>query len=83
MANNMETMYLFEDVTNLLKDHGLTYKWLLARLNEVGFTTGKVSMSKWVHGCQVTAKAREAHELSLKIIDFYTQSFVERLGEIK
>ena len=73
---------LFDDITILLNDHDLTYKWLIMRLKEIGFDTDKVSMSKWVHGVQCSGKAQEAHDLSLKIINLYTKTFAEKVGEL-
>lgn len=74
---------LFDDVADLLKIHGLTYKWLTERLNEAGCTVDKVSMSKWVHGVQVTDKARTAHDLSLKILKEYSKKFADKVSQIK
>lgn len=74
MTNN-----LFDDVNERLKIHGLTYKWLMERLNENGCEVNKVSFSKWVHGEQVTAKAEKVHEMSLKIIDLYCSAFAEKV----
>lgn len=73
---------LFDDVTNLLKIHGLTYKWLMERLNENGCDVNKVSFSKWVHGEQLTAKAQSVHDMSLKIIDLYCSAFAEKVREL-
>lgn len=73
---------LFDDVNELLKIHGLTYKWLMERLNEQGFEVNKVSFSKWVHGEQVTEKAEKVHDMSLKIIDLYCSAFAEKVREL-
>lgn len=73
---------LFDDVAELLKIHGLTYKWLAERLEEAGCTVDKVTMSKWVHGVQITEKARTAHDLSLKILNKYTKSFAEKVKNL-
>lgn len=73
---------LFDDVTELLKIHGLTYKWLMERLNENGCDVNKVSFSKWVHGEQLTAKAQNAHAMALRIIDLYCKSFAEKVREL-
>lgn len=73
---------LFDDVTNLLKIHGLTYKWLMEKLNEKGCDVNKVSFSKWVHGEQVTQKAQSVHEMSLKIIDLYCKEFAEKVSAL-
>ena len=73
---------LFDDVAELLKIHGLTYKWLTERLNEAGCPVDKVSMSKWVHGVQVTDKAKVAHDLSLKIMKEYSKRFAEKVKNL-
>lgn len=73
---------LFDDVAQLLKIHGLTYKWLLARLEEVGCKTDKVSLSKWSHGVQVTEKARTVHDLSIKILQDYCKRFAEKVKKL-
>lgn len=73
---------LFEDVSELLKVHGLTYKWLMAQLNRKGCNVNKVSFSKWVHGEQVTAKAQNAHTMALKIIDLYCKEFVGKVESL-
>ena len=70
---------LFDDVTTTLKIHGLTYKWLMERLDECGCTVDKVSFSKWVHGVQVTERAQEVHKLSLKILKEYNKRFAEKV----
>ena len=76
------TERLFDDVVERLKIHGLTYKWLMERLNEQGCDVNKVSFSKWIHGEQVTEKAQKAHEMSVKIIDLYCKQFAEKVGEL-
>lgn len=73
---------LFDDVRQLLEIHGLTYKWLLARLEEVGCKVDKVSLSKWTHGVQVTEKARKVHDLSIKILDDYCKKFAEKVKRL-
>lgn len=73
---------LFDDITIMLKDHDLTYKWLISRLKEIGFDVDKVSMSKWAHGVQISGKAQEAHTLSVKIINLYADTFAQKMGEI-
>ena len=69
---------LFDDVNELLKKHGLTYKWMIDRLADMGFKTDKVSISKWAHGVQVTDRAMQAHSLCLKILKEY-EKFAGRL----
>ena len=78
----MENEKLFDDVTQLLKEHDLTYKWLNARLTDIGLTINKVSMSKWVHGNQITSKAYKAHDMAIKIIETYAK-FATELKEIE
>ena len=77
-----EEKYLFDDVTERLKIHGLTYKWLLAKLKEKGLSVHKVSLSKWVHDGQVTPKSKEIHDMSMKIIDLYCEEFAKKLEEL-
>lgn len=69
---------LYDDVTEILLQNGLTYKWLIARLAEQGFKVDKVSISKWAHGVQVTDKAIKGHDLALKILNDYVKHFAER-----
>lgn len=73
---------LFDDVTELLKIHGLTYRWLRDRLVEAGCDVHKVSLSKWVHGVQVAQKAVVVHDMSLKILDEYCKSFAEKVKSL-
>lgn len=73
---------LFDDVSEFLKIHGLTYKWLTERLEEMGCTVDKVSISKWVHGVQVTDKARAAHDLAVKILKEYEKSFARKVKDL-
>lgn len=73
---------LFDDVTTQLKIHGLTYKWLIERLEEMGCHVDKVSISKWAHGVQVKGKAKEVHELSLKVLKEYSENFAEKVKEL-
>lgn len=73
---------LFDDVVERLKIHGLSYKWLMERLNEQGCDVNKVSFSKWIHGEQVTDKAKKVHEMSMKIIDLYCKKFAEKVREL-
>lgn len=77
-----EQELLFDDVTNLLKIHGLTYKWLLARLEEKGCKVNKVSLSKWSHGVQVSDKAYKVYELSMLILDEYCERFADKVKEL-
>lgn len=72
---------LFDDVTELLKKNGLTYRWMVDRLADMGFATDKVSISKWAHGVQVAERAKQAHELCLEILQHYEDGFAERLKE--
>lgn len=72
---------LFDDVTELLKKHGLTYRWMVDRLADMGFVTDKVSISKWAHGVQIAERAKQAHELCLRILQNYEDGFAERLKE--
>ena len=73
---------LYSDITELLKIHGLTYKWLVERLNAKGYDISKVTFSKWVHGEQITQKAKEVHEVSLKILDLYCKTFAEKVKDL-
>lgn len=73
---------LFDDVTEQLKEHGLTYKWLIERLAECGCYVDKVSISKWAHGVQVYDKAKEAHDLALKILEKYKNGFAEKVSDL-
>lgn len=71
---------LFDDVTEKLKENNLTYKWLLCMLQSKGMNVSTVSLSKWVHDVQIAQTAREAHDLSIKIINLYEKSFVKKVG---
>lgn len=77
-----EERKMFDDVTERLKIHGLTYKWLLDKLEEKGLYVHKVSLSKWVNGGQVTPKGKEIHDMSMKIIDLYCKEFAEKVKEL-
>lgn len=78
----MAEQKLFDDVTELLKIHGLTYKWLLDKLEEKGMSVHKVSLSKWVHDGQRTPKAVEIHDMAIKIINLYCKEFAEKVKEL-
>lgn len=73
---------LYDDVTTFLKIHGLTYKWLLQRLEDVGCKVDKVSLSKWSHGVQVTDKAVKVHALCVQILDKYRLDFAEKVKRL-
>lgn len=73
---------LFDDVTTALKINGLTYKWLIARLEEKGCKVDKVSLSKWAHGVQVTERAYKVHECAVVILDEYRKRFAERINKL-
>lgn len=73
---------LFDDVTKLLKENNLTYKWLLGMLQSKGMKVSTVSLSKWVHGVQVAQTAEEVHDVALKIISLYLKSFVKKVGDL-
>jgi hypothetical protein len=77
-----EERKLFDDVSERLKIHGLTYKWLLDKLDEKGMSVHKVSLSKWVHDGQRTPKAVEIHDMAMKIIDLYCKEFAEKVKEL-
>lgn len=76
------TENLFDDVTTRLKVHGLTYRWLMDRLNEKGYDVHKATLSQWVHGEKVANKAKEVHDESIKIIDLYCEQFAEKVKEL-
>lgn len=73
---------LFDDVTELLKIHGLTYRWLIDRLAEMGCKVNKVCLSQWTHGVQITPKAHTVHELSVKILNEYCSAFAEKVKDL-
>ena len=73
---------LFDDVSDMLKIHGLTYKWLLERLAEMGYSVDKVSISKWVHGEQIADRAKEVHTACLKIMNEYQKKFAEKVKDL-
>lgn len=73
---------LFADVEKLMKENNLTYKWLVGKLNEKGLEVSIVSLSKWVHGTQVSAKAEVVHDMAIKIIDLYCESFANKVREL-
>lgn len=73
---------LFKDVNDLLKIHGLTYKWMMSRLGEKGCKVDKVSISKWAHGVQITDKAYKVHDLCIVILEEYRKSFAEKVKDL-
>lgn len=73
---------LFADVDKLMKDNDLTYKWLANKLNEKGLDVNIVSLSKWVHGTQISAKAQNVHDMALKIIGLYCSAFASKVKEL-
>lgn len=70
---------LFDDVTRLLKENNLTYKWLICILKSKGMNVSTVSLSKWAHGVQIAQTAEEVHTMSLKIINLYVKSFAKKV----
>ena len=70
---------LFDDVTRLLKENNLTYKWLICILKSKGMNDSTVSLSKWAHGVQIAQTAEEVHAMSLKIINLYVKSFAKKV----
>lgn len=73
---------LFADVEKLMKENNLTYKWLVGKLNEKGLEVSIVSLSKWVHGTQVSQKAQTVHDMAIKIINLYCESFADKVKEL-
>lgn len=73
---------LFNDVTEILKEYGLTYKWLMIQLNAKGCDVNQVSLSKWVHGTQVSKKAEDVHAVCLKILKMYKKHFAEKVVSV-
>lgn len=73
---------LYADVTEFLKENDLTYKWLARQLNLKGCEVNIISLSKWVHGNQLSKKAEEVHEVALKIVKLYCDKFAKKVSEV-
>lgn len=74
---------MFDDVVVLIKKYTLSNLWLIGRLGELGITVDRCSFSKWVHGEQINGRAKEVHDICMKILTAYGEKFGDIVKEIE
>ena len=73
---------MFDDVKALILKHNLTNLWMIRCLNEKGIIVDTWSFSKWLNGKQLGDKAKEVHDICIKLLTAYEERFANVLKEI-
>lgn len=73
---------LFNDIEEMLNENALTWKWLAMQLNLHGCDVNIISLSKWVHGNQISQKAIDVHKVAVRIMKLYRKGFAEKVSKV-